>query len=88
MIFLVIFIALTVKYTAPQNSLFRVDIQFRISPLQFSYFKDYIVRSHGGLVMSPSESPTHQASIDRFWGNYLFILENISIPKTSIPWYR
>lgn len=38
--------------------------------------------------MSVSESPTHQASVDRFWDNYLFILEKNAIPKNSIPWYR
>ncbi len=38
--------------------------------------------------MSPNESLTHQASVDRFWDNYLFILEKNAIPKNSIPWYR
>ena len=38
--------------------------------------------------MSSTKTPTHYASVERFWGNYLFILEKNNIPKNSLPWYR
>lgn len=38
--------------------------------------------------MPLSNSPDHQAAIDRFWSNYLFVLNNNSVPAKSVPWYR
>ena len=38
--------------------------------------------------MSEKSTDVHQVSVDRFWRNYLSILENHSIPKRSQPWYR
>jgi len=38
--------------------------------------------------MPLNDTLAHQASIERFWANYLFILQNNSVPKKSIPWYR
>lgn len=38
--------------------------------------------------MSLSNSPEHQAAIDRFWANYLFILKKNNVPAKSIPWYH
>jgi len=38
--------------------------------------------------MSQGEASSRQASVDRFWSNYLFILKKNAVPKSSIPWYR
>ena len=38
--------------------------------------------------MSSTQTPGHHASVERFWDNYLFILEKNNIPKNSLPWYR
>ena len=38
--------------------------------------------------MSRNELPENQVAIDRFWDNYLFVLEKHSIPKKARPWYR
>ena len=38
--------------------------------------------------MPLNDSPTHQASVDRFWSNYRSILKENTIPAKSIPWYR
>jgi hypothetical protein len=46
------------------------------------------LNSHGGLAMSGKNADDHQNSIDRFWRNYLSLLEKYSIPKRSLPWYR
>ena len=39
-------------------------------------------------MMSDKNADSQQNAVDRFWRNYLSILENHSIPKHSRPWYR
>lgn len=38
--------------------------------------------------MPHKDSPASQTSIDRFWANYLIVLQKNSIPKNSLLWYR
>jgi len=38
--------------------------------------------------MTGNGSKNLQHAIDRFWHNYLFILEKNSVPKKSRQWYR
>ena len=38
--------------------------------------------------MSSRTPDAYRASVERFWANYLFILQKNAIPKNSIPWYR
>lgn len=38
--------------------------------------------------MPAKDSPAHQASVERFWANYLLILEKNTIAPRSKPWYR
>jgi len=38
--------------------------------------------------MPGRDSPAHQASIDRFWANYPFILKKNNLPASFIPGYR
>lgn len=38
--------------------------------------------------MSDKETAVQQIAIDRFWHNYLSILEKHSVPERSRPWYR
>jgi len=39
-------------------------------------------------MMSEKNADAHQNAIDRFWRNYLSLLEKHSIPKRSQSWYR
>ncbi len=39
-------------------------------------------------MMSDKSTDAHQNSVDRFWRNYLSLLEKHSIPKRSRSWYR
>ena len=39
-------------------------------------------------MMTGKSIDSHQHAIDRFWHNYMFILEKSSIPKDSRSWYR
>ena len=38
--------------------------------------------------MSEKSTDVHQDSVDRFWCNYLSLLQKNSIQKHSQPWYR
>ncbi len=38
--------------------------------------------------MSEKSTDAHHNSVDRFWRNYLSILESHSIPNRSRSWYR
>jgi hypothetical protein len=38
--------------------------------------------------MSLDTTKAYQISVDRFWDNYLFILDKNAIPGSVIPWYR
>ena len=38
--------------------------------------------------MSVQTGYDHQQSVNRFWHNYLSILEKSSIPERARPWYR
>ena len=49
---------------------------------------DYIVLSHGGLIMPQNKLSAHQISVNRFWDNYLLILKKNAIPANSMPYYR
>jgi integron integrase len=42
----------------------------------------------GGLVMSMKDTKDVQHTIDRFWHNYLFVLEKNAVPDKSRRWYR
>lgn len=38
--------------------------------------------------MSEKSADAHQKTVDRFWRNYLSLLQKHSIQKRSQPWYR
>ena len=38
--------------------------------------------------MAPNDSDSAHHSIDRFWHNYLFLLEKHGVTKKARPWYR
>ncbi len=46
------------------------------------------LKSQGGLIKSKNIADVHQHAVERFWHNYLSILEKSAIPKGSRRWYR
>ena len=46
------------------------------------------MRGQGGPTMTKKSTRAGQRAIDRFWHDYLFILEKSSIPKGARRWYR
>jgi hypothetical protein len=43
---------------------------------------------HGGLTMTEESARSARYAIDRFWHNYLSIVEKSSIPNRARRWYR
>jgi len=44
--------------------------------------------SQSGLIMTGNSSEKLHYAVDRFWHNYLFILEKNSAPKKLRQWYH
>lgn len=54
----------------------------------FYYFLGTKFTRHGGLYMSDHNHDEYQHLVNRFWHNYLSVLEKFSFLVKVRPWYR